>query len=43
MEMEKRKNFPLPLTPAGIEPESPVWYTNEITTTPRPLLIRLVK
>ena len=30
-------------SPAGVEPGSPVRYANKITTTPRPMLSRLVK
>ena len=36
---ETKRMFPQ----QGIEPESPAWQTNTITTTPRPLLIRSVK
>ena len=36
---ETKRMFPQ----QGIEPESPAWQTNAITTTPRPLLVRLVK
>ena len=41
LKKQRKKNPPDPQQ--GIEPGLPAWQTNNITTTPRPLRIRLVK